>query len=178
MENKIRRMITQDRSTKAEILLILKEEARKVGLDDIINSSLYLLRDAQYIQKGYQEEYLKAYTNGFILRIRDVKADKNDYIGLVDVDELETAINLLEEQSKMVEELEESEPAFFHIYKVISIYTTFILEEPVHQVGTLFPGGFKVKKEKETYFCPVKKNNENNPLAVCPFCIAEQDEEV
>jgi uncharacterized protein (UPF0305 family) len=45
-------------------------------------------------------------------------------------------------------------------------------------VGTPFPGGFQVKKTRDGYTCPVKKNNEDNPLAVCPFCIAEQDEDV
>ncbi|HMK53146.1 MAG TPA: DUF2115 domain-containing protein [Methanobacteriaceae archaeon] len=178
MENKIRSRTNTGTPTKSEILIILKEEARKVGLDHIMKSSLYLLRDAQYIQKGYREEYLKAYTNGFLLRIKEVKEDQNHYPDPIDPEILETALELLESQQKMVEKLEESEPAFFQIYKIISLYTTFILEEPVHQVGTLFPGGLRVKEDKGTYFCPVKRNNENNPLAVCPFCIAKQDEEV
>ncbi|MDP3066529.1 MAG: DUF2115 domain-containing protein [Methanobacteriaceae archaeon] len=177
MENRIRTIVS-GKTTKSEILLILKDEARKVSLDHIMKSFLYLRRDAQYIQKGYREEYLKIYTKGFLLRIKEVKEDQTYYPDVVDLEELETAIDLLEEQWKMVEELEEFEPAFFHIYKIISLYTTFILEEPVHQVGTLFPGGFRVKEDKGAYYCPVKKNNENNPRAVCPFCIAEQDEDV
>lgn len=69
------------------------------------------------------------------------------------------------------------DPTFFKIYKIISLYTTFILEEAVHPSGTPFPGGFKVKNENGIYLCPVKENQKNNPGAVCGFCIAEQDPE-
>jgi uncharacterized protein (UPF0305 family) len=44
-------------------------------------------------------------------------------------------------------------------------------------VGTPFPGGFKVKYEDETYLCPVKERQKDNPGAVCGFC-TEQDPEI
>ena len=37
-----------------------------------------------------------------------------------------------------------------------SIYTTFILEEPIHPVGTPFPGSLKVEKKGDVFLCPVK----------------------
>lgn len=67
---------------------------------------------------------------------------------------------------------------FFKKYKLISFYTTFILDEPIHPVGMPFPGGFKVKYENGTYYSPVKENQKDNPGAVCEFWIAEQDENV
>jgi Uncharacterized protein conserved in archaea len=39
-------------------------------------------------------------------------------------------------------------------------------------------GGFEVKYENGTYFCPVKDKQKDNPSAVCGFCIAEQDEDI
>jgi uncharacterized protein (UPF0305 family) len=113
-----------------------------------------------------------------MIRIREVKDDKSYYTGPVDVEELNTAIEILAEQEKMAENMENTDMAFLKIYSIISLYTTFIKDEPIHQVGTLFPGGFTVKKEGAKYTCPVKENNNENPLALCPFCIAEQDEEV
>jgi uncharacterized protein (UPF0305 family) len=178
MQSELKNLTTEDVTTKKELLVVLQEEARKVGLKEIIRSSLHLHRDAAYVQASYREEYIKAYTNGFLIRIKEVKEDKHYYSGQVNREELLAAIELLEEQQKMVETMEDAEPAFFRIYKIISLYTTFIKEEPIHQVGTPFPGGFQVKKDKDRFICPVKKNNEDNPLAVCPFCIAEQDEEV
>ena len=60
------------------------------------------------------------------------------------------------------------------IYVITSLYTTFILEEPIHPVGSEFPGGLKVTKEKGIYYCPVKDNQKENPNAICHLCLAEQ----
>jgi uncharacterized protein (UPF0305 family) len=178
MPSELKNLTVKEETTKNELLTLLQDEAREVGLNEIIRSSLHLHRDAEYIQASYREEYIKAYTNGFLIRIKEVKEDKHYYSGQVDGEELNTAIELLEEQEKMVETMADTEPAFFQIYKIISLYTTFIKEEPIHPVGTPFPGGFKVKRDRDRYTCPVKENNDNNPLAVCPFCIAEQDYDV
>ena len=64
--------------------------------------------------------------------------------------------------------------AFRSIYAIISLYTTFVLEEPIHPVGTKFPGELEVEYDDGVYYCPVKENNVDNPKAICQFCIAEQ----
>jgi uncharacterized protein (UPF0305 family) len=167
----------QGQTTKNELLHVLREDARKFNLQDIVSCSLQIQQEAECIHTSYKIEYIKAEI-GFLIRIREVKDDELNYTGQVDVEELNTAIGILEEQEKMAENMEEIDPVILKIYSVISLYTTFIKDEPVHQVGTLFPGGFSVKKEGDKYTCPVKDNNDDNPLALCPFCIAEQDEEV
>ena len=177
MLSKVKSMAIQGQTNKNELLKILKEDARKFNLQDIVRCSLQIQQEADCIHTSYKKEYIKAEI-GFMIRIGEVKDDDCYYNGSVDVEELNTAIELLEEQEKMIENLEDSDPAFVRIYSIISLYTTFIKDEPIHQVGTLFPGGFTVKKEGDKYTCPVKENNKDNPLAVCPFCIAEQDEEV
>ena len=73
--------------------------------------------------------------------------------------------------------LDNFDPTFFKIYKIISLHITFIVKEPVHPVGTPFPAGFKVRYDGENYLCPVKEGQEDNPGAVGGFCIAEQDPE-
>jgi uncharacterized protein (UPF0305 family) len=175
--SKVKSLAIHGPNTKNELLKVLKEDARNFTLQDIVRCSLQIQEAAECIHTSYKKEYIKAET-GFMIRIREVKDDDLNYIGPVDVEEMNTAIDLLEEQEKMGEDLKDSDPAFLRIYSIISLYTTFIKDEPIHQVGTLFPGGFIVKKEGDKYTCPVKENNKDNPLAVCPFCIAEQDEEV
>jgi uncharacterized protein (UPF0305 family) len=59
---------------------------------------------------------------------------------------------LLKEQEVKGEVVEGFDPAFFRIYQIISIYTTFIVEEPLHPVGTPFPGGFKVNMRMTPIF--------------------------
>lgn len=177
MLNKIKSLILQGHTTQNELLKVIKEDAKKFNFNDIMRCSLEIQQQAECIHTSYKKDYIKAETE-LIIRIREVKDDNLQYTGPVDIGEWNTAIDLLEEQEKMGEDMEEVDPAFLRIYSIISLYTTFIKEEPIHQVGTPFPGGFQVKKENDKYTCPVKKNNEDNPLAVCPFCIAEQDEEV
>ena len=177
MISKVKSLTLQGQTTKNELLCILKENTRKFSLSDIVRCSLQIQQEAECIHTSYKKEYIKAET-GFLIRIREVKNDNFHYTGQVDVEELNTAIGILEEQEKMAEDMKEIDPAIFNIFSIISLYTTFIKDEPIHQVGTLFPGGFIVKKEGDKYTCPVKDNNNDNPMALCPFCIAEQDEEV
>jgi uncharacterized protein (UPF0305 family) len=177
MNKKIKKLSDNDKISKSLLLKILREDAKKIGLNEIIASSIYLQGDAKYVPANYRKEYLKSYVKGFLTRIKDVKEDSRSYRGMIDLDEFVKAVDLLYKQEYVIRDNEYSEPSFFKIYEIISLYTTFILNEPIHQVGTLFPGGFKVKYKDGSFFCPVKKNNEDNPLAVCPFCIAEQDPE-
>ncbi len=177
MLNKVKSLTFQSQTTKNKLLKILREEARKLNLLDMVRCSLQIQQAAECIHTSYKNEYIKAET-AFMIRIREVKEDNLLYSGKMDVEELNTAIDILSQQEKLGENMQEADTGFLRIYSILSLYTTFIRDEPIHQVGSLFPGGFKVKKEGDKYTCPVKDNNDNNPLAVCPFCIAEQDEEV
>lgn len=164
--------------SKQELLKILKKEAHPIGIDDIIYASNFIHQDACYIQADYRKKFVKSYIDGFILRIKDLKNDNTHYTGELDQEELKFALDLLKEQKATNDINENFNHSFFKIYMIISVYTTFVLEEPVHPPGTPFPGGFEVKLENETYTCPVKESQKNNPGAVCGFCIAKQDESV
>ena len=154
---------------KNELLLILKIEASNICIMDIMKASIFLSEDAKYVQGNYREEYIKSYTEAFITRLKVLKDDKEEYNEYINCEKLQEAVELLNEQEIQVN--------FFKIYKIISLYTTFILEEAVHPPGTPFPGGFKVKYKNGIYLCPVKENQKDNPGAVCGFCIAEQDQD-
>ena len=161
---------------KQELLAILRKEASEVHITDIMNFYLNLAAEGKYVQEHYKKEYLEAYVKGFILRIKELKDNKNYYEGSVDKNELKKALKLLSQQEKNIREI--TGDRSFRVYTLISLYTTFILNEPIHIVGTLFPGGFRVKYENKIYYCPVKEAQKDNPNAVCGFCIAEQDASV
>lgn len=164
--------------SKKDLLNILKDEAFNIHISDIMNASAYLLNEGKYVQSGYREKYLESYIKGFILRVNEIKENKKLYEGFVDMKDLKNSLKLLNEQEKLILKQRSVESRFFRIYKIISIYTTFVLDEPIHPVGTPFPGGFEVKYVNNTYICPVKDKQKDNPNAVCGFCIAKQDESV
>lgn len=159
--------------SKYELLSVLKKEARSIHIKDIMLASTFLRSDAQYMQSPYREEYIQRFTKAFFARIKNLKDDINEYEGYIDTDKLEELLKVLENQ-KMVAK-DESELCFLRIARIISIYTTFILEESIHPVGTQFPGGFTLRYEKGEYLCPVKDKQKDTPSALCRFCVSKQD---
>ncbi|MGC9516766.1 MAG: DUF2115 domain-containing protein [Methanomicrobiales archaeon] len=165
-------------ATKMDLLVFLKSQMQDIHISDIMRACSFLLNESKYIQPEYADKFIKSYVKGFILRVKELKDNNNIYTGQLDIGELQESLNLLNYQEKLIIKMHSVESNFFKIYKIISLYTTFILEEPIHIVGTPFPGGFEVKYKKGKYYCPVKDKQKNNPNAVCGFCIAIQDEEV
>ena len=60
------------------------------------------------------------------------------------------------------------------IYCLVSLYATFILNEPIHSLDTPFPGNLKIKKLGKFYYCPVKATQKNTEGAVCNICISRE----
>ncbi len=161
--------------SKMELLADLKEEAKHVHINDFAERCSFLRKSMEYVHPKFQGKYIKMYTEGYLKGYKDVKNDETIYEGYVDNDVLKEAIVLLKQQEKLKEEKSGGRNPTFKPYMILSLYTSFILDEPVHPVGTPFPGGFKVREKNHVYYCPVKANNANNPLAVCGFCVAEQE---
>lgn len=177
MTIKMENILSYNEISRNDLLTLLKNEAKLININDIMKASSFLISDSKYVQGNYRKGYLKAYTSAFISRIKEVKeyeAHDNEYL---DIEEVQKAIGLLLKQDNEITGTEGFDPAFFQIYKIISLYTTFIIKEPVHPVGTPFPGGLKVKYNGKNYLCPVKERQKDNPGAVCGFCISKQDPE-
>ncbi|MDD1775699.1 MAG: DUF2115 domain-containing protein [Methanobacterium sp.] len=160
---------------KDKLLSILKSEAALIDIRMIMKATGFLREDARYMQSPYREDYIERFTKAFSNRIKDIKDDKEEYKGNVDVSKLKDFLKVLDIQEK--EAKVEDELCFLKIARVVAIYTTFIMEVSIHPVGTSFPGGFKLKLENNKYLCPVKEKQMKNPSALCQFCVSKQDPE-
>lgn len=176
MAEKIEDLDFSKKIMKNELLDVLKKEASQIHMHDIMLASAFIQEDAKYMPAGYREEFVETFTKAFINRFKDIKEDKNDYEGYVDNKKLKEFIEVLENQIK--ESKIRQEHYFLRLAKIVSIYTTFILEASIHPVGTSFPGGFKLKFENGEYLCPVKEKQLNTPGALCRFCVSKQDKNV
>lgn len=107
------------------------------------------------------------------MRIKEVKEIKT-ISGNINKKILREVFNTLKKQKQEALKDRNKHIAFFEIYKIIALYTTFIKDEPIHPVGMPFPGGLKIKYENGNYLCPVKDSQKDNPHAVCGFCIVQQ----
>jgi uncharacterized protein (UPF0305 family) len=162
--------------SKEQLFMILKKEAARIDIQKIMLATGFLREDAQYMQSPYREEYIERFSKAFFSRVKDVKDDKNEYKGDLDTAKLKDFLDVLAAQREDAES--DAELCFLKIARLLALYTTFILEESIHPVGTSFPGGFKLKFVNGKYLCPVKEKQMANPSALCRFCVSVQDESV
>lgn len=162
--------------TKHQLMNILKKYARIISPYDLMMATARMKKDGEFVHANYREKYLEVYIKYFILRMKEV-LDNNDYTDSnIDKEKYDDSYHLLEItfEKERADTFNTVDDKFPLIYVITSIYTTFILEEPIHPVGSEFPGSLKVEEENGNYFCPVKDNQKDNPNAICHLCLAEQ----
>ena len=172
MLNEFSNLISNNKSISANSVLdILKKYASTVSVFDMMSISAEIIEENKYVQESYREQSEKSYVESFILRINQINGDMNDYAKNINREEFSDAVEKLKSNR---ESLEESKSKFPLVGSMASLYTTFILEEPIHKVGTVFPGSLKVEEKNGKYYCPVRDANIDTPNAVCNICLAEQ----
>lgn len=162
--------------SKMDLLKILKKEARNIHIKEIMDASGYLREDAKFMPPTEQKEYIERFTRAFFIRINDIKEDNTHYDGLVNNKKLKDFFKVLE--MKKDEAQSHHELCFQKIARIVTTYTAFVRKESIHPVGTKFPGGFVLRYENGTYYCPVKEKQINTASAMCRFCVSVQDEGV
>lgn len=158
--------------SKMGLLDILKKYSQTISVFDLMRITGEMIEDSKYVQKSYQKKSHEVYVRYFLMRISDIKSDETQYSGDIDKNDFIESIARLKSYQK--EESKTYTSKFPLIYSIISLYTTYILEEPIHPVGTPFPGSLKVEEKDGIYYCPVKDANLESPNAVCKICVAEQ----
>lgn len=164
--------IEENGISKMGLLDILKRYSETISVFDLMQITGEMMEDSKYVQKDYREKSHEVYVKHFLMRINDVKSDDNTYVTPIDKENFIDSIARL--KSYQLEESKTFKSKFPLIYTIISLYTTYILEEPIHPVGTPFPGSLYVEEKDGIYYCPVKDANLESPNAVCKICIAEQ----
>ncbi|NYB52270.1 MAG: DUF2115 domain-containing protein [Methanobacteriaceae archaeon] len=162
--------------SKKDLLNVLKTEARSIHIQNIMKASNFLREDAKFMPLGERDDYIARFTKAFFSRIKDIKDDKTEYKGQVKTHKLKEFLEVQKKMSK--NSSSDDEACFHHIAKIVSTYTTFVKEEPIHPVGTRFPGGFTLKLVDGNYLCPVKDKQKDTPSALCRFCVSVQDPNV
>ncbi|MBE6505525.1 MAG: DUF2115 domain-containing protein [Methanobrevibacter sp.] len=158
--------------SKDALLNVLKRHSGTISVFDLMEVTTELIDDTQYVQKEYREKSHAVYVKYFLGRIKSIRDDNTEYDGNIDKEDFIDSVATL--KSYHEEESITSKTKFPLIYAIVSLYTTYILEEPIHPVGTPFPGSLKVIEKDGIFYCPVKESNLESPNAVCKMCIAEQ----
>ncbi|MBE6499326.1 MAG: DUF2115 domain-containing protein [Methanobrevibacter thaueri] len=165
--------------TTEELMKILKKYARIISVQDLMMASVRMRKDGEFVQTQYREKFLKIYIKYFLMRMKEVK--ENDYyinkpIDKIAFDESFPMLKRTFEKERLADDDEEDK--FPLIYVITALYTTFILEEPIHPVGSEFPGNLSVEEKNGIFYCPVKENQKDNINAICNLCLAEQTPDI
>lgn len=154
------------------VLKILRKYSSTVSVFDLMEVNAEMIKENKYVQKSYKDKGHKVYAKYFLGRLKYISSDNTHYNKKIDKEEFIDAIATL--KSYHVNRTISTKTKFPLIYGIVSLYTTFVLEEPIHPVGTPFPGSLKVEEKDGKFYCPVKDANIESPNAVCKMCLAEQ----
>ena len=163
-------LLNSETITGNSVLQILKQHASTVSVFDMMRFTSQVMEENKYVQESYREDSQKSYIESFLMRVRDISNDNNDYEKIIDRKELRNALESLK-ANYSTETSKNKTPLIFYLG---SLYATFILEESIHPVGTPFPGSLKVEQINGKFYCPVRDANIDTPNAVCNICLAEQ----
>lgn len=161
-----------DKISKDDLMIVLKEELSDVSVFDLMIISAEIIENNKYVQKSYQEKSKKIYVDSFINRVNEIRSNDTVYDDYFNRDDFVEKLNNLKDIFKLVSKDRKNKSSIISF--VVSLYTTFVLDEPIHPIGTPFPGSLEVIMENGVYYCPVKEANIDTPNSVCRLCIAEQ----
>ena len=161
-----------DKISKDDLMVVLKEELTDVSVFDLMIISAEIIENNKYVQKSYQEKSKKIYVDSFINRVTEIRSNDTVYNDFFNRDNFVDKLNQLKDIYKHISTDRKNKSPLINL--VVSLYTTFVLDEPIHPIGTPFPGSLEVMMENGVYYCPVKEANIDTPNSVCRLCIAEQ----
>ena len=159
-----------DSISKNELLMLLKSYSSRISVFDLMN--LITLSDSTFegVSQKWKELGNKMQVETFVFRMKALNTDSNTYEGSIDKENFKEHVFNLKDTLNPYKSLSESCTIVF----LSILYANYILEEPVHPVGTEFPGSQKVMKKERIYYCPARDGNLENPNAFCRLCIAQQ----
>lgn len=173
----LRDLSPKDVITKNELMSILKKYASIISVYDLMTATAHIRKDGEYVHANYREKYLSVYVKYFIMRMKEVLENEEFVNSAIDKKSFDESFPMLERTFEK-ERISEEDGKFPLIYVITALYTTFILEEPIHPVGTEFPGSLKVENRNGGFLCPVKDNQKDNVDAICHLCLAEQTPDI
>ncbi|MDO5848307.1 MAG: DUF2115 family protein [Methanobrevibacter sp.] len=163
-----------EKISKKQLLHILKKYGKNISVYDLMLAAASMRKGVEFVQEEYQDQFVEPYVKVFILSVKELLDVDFEIEGSIDKGLFEKGlINLEYGYNKGIED-DGLDPNFRLIIAITSLYVTFIKEEPMHPVGSLFPGNLEVYEENGIFYCPVKDAQKDNINALCMFCLAEQ----
>lgn len=164
----LKRSVVDQRS----LLEVLKRELQRYSIFDLVQVQGFIADEIRYLPSPYREEFRLKWNEQLFSTLRDIRGDRVCRNDGLDLDDFHAFLQRFEWAVRQSGDKREVYSRV--LYNLCAAYNLFITRTPPHPVGTPFPGGFRVEKQEERYFCPVKDKQKDVFEAICRFCVAEQ----
>ncbi len=165
-----------NRMNRSELLSELKKKARYISNEDLSLARAATMEAVENVPEPYKKIYSSDYFTflyGSFLRLKrqgevldEEEIDTMDYSSLLDS---------IKDKNTFPDRKRE---AFTRLSSLVLPYLVFIVKEPLHPVGMLFPGGAKIIQKDSHYYCPVKDKQAETNISFCEFCICKDSSEL
>ena len=81
--------------TGNSVLEILKKYSSMISVFDMMEFSSQVIKENRYVQESYREDSQKSYIESFLLRVKEISKDENDYRQTIDSKSLSKAIEVI-----------------------------------------------------------------------------------
>ncbi len=146
-----------------DLKILIKQAIKEVTLEDLYSLSFFFNDEKTYLPREYKKEYTESVLNVTMNRFIQLKNDEKSYQGFLKEEDISIINKLLQPNDTVIN----------NILNIIVIYATYLLKEPIHPLGTKFPGQVSIYCDGIDCYCPVKKFNLNNEKALCKICVAK-----
>lgn len=181
---RMRELVTSIRNVRDKKALAdaLSREMGRLSIYDLQRISAAMEREINQLPSPYRERVRPSMREQFFGRYFNI-IGMNGHGGKIsgkirDVEQFEGYCDMMArmgDDARTWESVKEL-PQYTGYYHLVACYTMFVLDEPGHPVGTPFPGGFKVEKRPDGFFCPIRDKEKDVPYSICNYCPSKQSE--
>jgi uncharacterized protein (UPF0305 family) len=170
-----------DITSKAELAERLFHELAAYSVCELQLVSANLEREIGALPSPYRERVRPYFIEQYFRRYGSIMAMREQglFPGLAgdikDIPLFREFCRTIAEFRPLQEDMERGTPFSGHFYFIVSAFFMFVLDEPGHPVGMPFPGGFKVEKRADGFYCPIRDKEKDVTYSICNFCPAKQD---
>jgi len=155
------------------LLIVLKRWVNRYSIFDLVQVQGFTAIELKDLHpSSYREEISWKQSKWLITTLKEIRSAHLLERDTMNLEEYHDFIERIREN--VIKAEDRVERGALTLYSLCATYNLFITKTSVHMVGTPFPGGFKVQKIGEEYFCPVKDKQKDVFEALCKFCVAKQ----
>jgi len=157
------------------ILKNLRDESLSLDVFQFSKLASYLEKEGEYLPENFKKNFIRESLNHFFrcwMGFRNLNL-KNDFNALND----EYMENLSKDLISFFNKTGICNDPVLKKILMITVFYSTIKKIPIHPLNIPFPAGKKIYEKDGSYYCPVKAKHQDDPFALCRFCIAKPEDE-